>query len=290
MILEIELHHTFLGGHSKEVLYVGPDELEAGADLASHFREEERESLSPFTAAFVDDNTIEITCRDKSCRYTAGEESTFETPTVSLKRPSANIEGNSYDNDHELYACVNIMANIQPTWDELKVIREGETAVFSRESLTPGEELVVVEDVSGKRNKWLRNLKVSRTELTGLKLVYESVTPWDYWPVNLDCSGPTEHEHGGFTFSLISHSAIVNEWDMMENKPVRIRVPKQYLKEAATDAEAAYLLAECVQEQYPESLEVIADYMRAACELGSYDAEEWLKDYLSDDGRYDAYC
>ena len=49
----------------------------------------------------------------------------------------------------------------------------------------------------------------------------------------------------------------------------------------AGDADAAWAVAESIAGQSPESLEIIAEYMGFADDLGSSDAHEWLRDYLS---------
>mgnify|MGYP001520698573 CR=1 FL=1 len=41
------------------------------------------------------------------------------------------------------------------------------------------------------------------------------------------------------------------------------------------------LIAESIAEQSPESLEIIAEYMAVADNLGSTEAHEWLRDYYN---------
>lgn len=291
MILQITLKHSFLGGESREVLYIGPEELEAGADIALHFSEDLRALFSPFTARYVDDETLEITCGDKSCRYpvceySAYDKCAFSTEWLTLYNKSVKIEGDEYTNEHEVRAYVWLLPHIEPMWDMLRVTHESEIAMFRKDLLEVGVKL---DDEAqwGKRYDWLKKFWVSKENTSSLTLRSSGLQDVN---ITLDCCDAPEVEYNGSIFSLVSQSVIINEWDMMESKPLSIHVPKQYLKEAETDRDAAYLLAECVQEQYPEALEVIADYMRKAYELGSTDAEEWLKDYHSDDGRYDAYC
>lgn len=286
MILQITLKHSFLGGESSEVLYIGPEELEAGADIASHFSEDLRALFSPFTAKYVDDETLEITWGDKRCRYSECDDCVFNTEWLTLYKKTVTIEGDESTNEHEVKAFVRLVPHIESTWDLLKVTRENEIAVFRREHLKFGVDL---DDEArwGKRYDWLKKIWVLHVRTSSLTLRFTELNDRD---ITLDCHDASEVEVNGSIFSLVSQSVIINEWDMMESKPLSIHVPKQYLKESETDRDTAYLLAECVQEQYPEALEVIADYMRKAYELGSTDAEEWLKDYHSDDGRYDAYC
>lgn len=286
MILQISLSHTFLGGQSKEVLYIGPGELEAGADIASHFREEECAMFSPFTAHYSDDETIEIIWRDKRCRYPIWKEDSFTTSWLTKYIKTVTIEDREYDNEHEVMATVRLLPHTLPVWDTLKLTCGEESVSVPRESLSAHDYLADKIDES-PRYDWLKGIKVQSTDSSGLTLRLELSGDRD---ITLDCPEAPETEANGITFSLVSLSTVINEWDMMEEKPLHIRVPNRYLTEAETDCAAAFLLAELVQEQHPGSLEVIADYMRRAYELGSSDAEEWLKDYYSDDGRFDAYC
>lgn len=293
MILQINLNHSFFGGDSKEVFYIGPRELEAGADIASHFREEEKTLFSPFTASCIDDETVEITWRGESCRCSVRQGDRFQTPWLTKYSKTVRIEDNEYDDDHEVMAAVWPLPDTVPLWDILEVSCGAEAVSIPRESLSPGCNLGVPAKPLNPQPSTLNllgKLKVIRVmdiEPSGLTLWVEGNEAKD---ITLDCREATEAKAGEMTFRLISHTSIINEWDMMEDKPLSIRVNTQYLRDAETDSDAAYLLAECVQEQYPEALEVIAGYMRAAYGLGSADAEEWLKDYLSGDGRYDAYC
>ena len=50
------------------------------------------------------------------------------------------------------------------------------------------------------------------------------------------------------------------------------------------------LIAESIAEQSPESLEIIAEYMAVADNLGSTEAHEWLRDYYSPDDIAEPYC
>ena len=47
------------------------------------------------------------------------------------------------------------------------------------------------------------------------------------------------------------------------------------------DVDSALLIAESIAEQSPESLEIIAEYMAVADNLGSTEAHEWLRDYYN---------
>lgn len=55
-------------------------------------------------------------------------------------------------------------------------------------------------------------------------------------------------------------------------------------------ADAALAVAESVAGQSPESLEIIALYMGFADDLGSREAHEWLREYLSPGDPAEPYC
>lgn len=109
MTLQIVLRHDFLGGDTREVFSISPRELEAGVDIASLFRDEERALLSPLTARYVDDETVEIAWRGDSRRYSVREGGDFSTGWLTLHRKTVKIEGEEYDNDHEVMASVQLL-------------------------------------------------------------------------------------------------------------------------------------------------------------------------------------
>ena len=82
----------------------------------------------------------------------------------------------------------------------------------------------------------------------------------------------------------------VQEWDSIAEKPVILTFNASDFERRKEDAEAALRIAESVQEQQPELLEVIAKYMEIADELGSEEARAWLLDYYEvNDQRYHPY-
>ena len=56
------------------------------------------------------------------------------------------------------------------------------------------------------------------------------------------------------------------------------------------DVDSPLLIAESIAEQSPESLEIIAEYMAVADNLGSTEAHEWLRDYYSPGDIAEPYC
>lgn len=104
-------------------------------------------------------------------------------------------------------------------------------------------------------------------------------------PMELDCGVV-----GTEIFTLTSYSLKVEEWDPLEEVTVSFIVDETEWEARETDAEAALAVAEAVEAQLPEHLEIIAKYMAAADELGSRDAHAWLADYYGQtDSKYDAY-
>lgn len=227
MILQIILKHNYFGGEAEEIFYIGPDELEAGADITSHIQEQDRQLLRPFTAHYVDDDRIEITCRDKTVSFSVWEEGLFDAPCVWRPSRKVIIEGEEYGGNHEIRALVKLIPHIRYI-----------------------------------------NGRDQRSENT------HSV----------------DNERNSSGDRSISEYAVINEWDSIGERPLSIRVEADVFNKSATDGEAALRVAQCFQEQHPEALEVIAEYMLRACQLGSEEAEEWLKDWHCDDGRFDAYC
>ena len=82
----------------------------------------------------------------------------------------------------------------------------------------------------------------------------------------------------------------VSEWDSIAEESVTLVLNAEDFEKSKEDAEAALRIAESVQEQQPELLEIIAKYMAVADELGSEVAKAWLLDYYEvDDQRYHPY-
>ena len=78
---------------------------------------------------------------------------------------------------------------------------------------------------------------------------------------------------GDFYIELICSQVRLTHWD-----------------EFFGDVDSALLIAESIAEQSPESLEIIAEYMAVADNLGSTEAHEWLRDYYSPGDIAEPYC
>lgn len=91
-------------------------------------------------------------------------------------------------------------------------------------------------------------------------------------------------------FTLSFFTVRIDEYDIFEDREISFYLDDiQWDKSEEGDPEAAYAIAEEIARQAPEALEIIAKYMSRAMDCGSTGAEAWLRDYHSDDGRWDAY-
>ena len=85
-------------------------------------------------------------------------------------------------------------------------------------------------------------------------------------------------------------SCTVCEWDSIAEETVMLTLDRNDFENRNEDPEAAFRIAESIQEQQPELLELVAKYMDIASELGSEDASAWLRDYYEvDDSQYHPY-
>lgn len=84
--------------------------------------------------------------------------------------------------------------------------------------------------------------------------------------------------------------AFYDEWD---EKNYEVDIPDELYEKAYSehDCNALYEIGIILETESDISLAAIADIMEEAYAdgKGSWDAYEWLKDYHSDDGRYDAW-
>lgn len=87
---------------------------------------------------------------------------------------------------------------------------------------------------------------------------------------------------GDFYIELICSQVRLTHWDEFFECSRQFTVDKidwDLMQDG--DADSALLIAESIAEQSPESLEIIAEYMAVADNLGSKEAHEWLRDYYS---------
>ena len=87
---------------------------------------------------------------------------------------------------------------------------------------------------------------------------------------------------GDFYIELICSQVRLTHWDEFFECSRQFTVDKidwDLMQDG--DVDSALLIAESIAEQSPESLEIIAEYMAVADNLGSKEAHEWLRDYYS---------
>ena len=82
-------------------------------------------------------------------------------------------------------------------------------------------------------------------------------------------------------------------YDEYEEQEYEIDIPDELYKKAYEehDCDALYEIGIILETETDASLALVADIMYDACDdgNGSADAREWLDDYRSDDGCYDAW-
>lgn len=82
----------------------------------------------------------------------------------------------------------------------------------------------------------------------------------------------------------------ITEYDAVEDREVVLQVDADDYSAIESDADAAFRVAESIEEQVPELLEIVAKYMAYADNLGHKEARAWLADYYEEsDQRYHAY-
>jgi len=96
---------------------------------------------------------------------------------------------------------------------------------------------------------------------------------------------------GDFYIELICSQVRLTHWDEFFECSRQFTVDKidwDLMQDG--DVDSALLIAESIAEQSPESLEIIAEYMAVADNLGSTEAHEWLRDYYSPGDIAEPYC
>lgn len=97
-------------------------------------------------------------------------------------------------------------------------------------------------------------------------------------------------ERRQLVFTMSFFTVRIEEYDIFEEQTRYFYLDDiDWEKSEAGDMKAAQRIADEIAEQAPECLEIIAKYMSHAMNCGSKEAEDWLRDYHSEDGRWDAY-
>lgn len=142
----------------------------------------------------------------------------------------------------------------------------GSVAVtFAREDVAVGKELIAESGVDG--GAWLP------LTVTAVGDDFVEVARGDgSWRVSVGADATADSSPQGVeVLSLMAFSVRVWQWDVIADEYVSF-------------------VADAVEQQLPEHLEIIADYMAVAEGLGSGEARAWLADYYGQtDSKYDPY-
>lgn len=186
---------------------------------------------------------------------------------------------------------MNEILKVTPVFDLLQLRLQSRsggsvTLTYSREELTRNYNLMAARNIIG--TYWPDAI----VKLVDDNLVVMDIENWGNMfkvtlnqPMELDCGVV-----GNEIFTLMSYSLRVKEWDPVDEEFVSFIVDDVDWEARERDSAAALSVAETIQAQLPERLEIIAKYMALADKLGSKDARAWLADYYGqNDSKYDAY-
>ncbi len=191
---------------------------------------------------------------------------------------------------------------IIPLWDVLEVAYQQQdggkiTLFFDHDELTPDYDLLQIRRVAGRGTSWPYMYCTSTTphQLT-LRLGYDEN---NLQSITVDTQQPQHTLHltanNGIPVTidlqLVCDTLQLLEYDEYYDEEYTYVVDIYDYEDATQheDAQAAFRIAESLEEQTPEVLTIVAKYMEYAADLGSQEANEWLQDYHSDDGRWDAW-
>lgn len=270
MILSVSLETNALGSVSHHHYYVSPADVDRGIYVDTLFPDSYRGFVKSIHVQSVDDGeAVQITSEYGSCKYPSDKEATWLSGPIGLAYASCDI-------------AISLIPEYTPTWDILTVKHEGATEVFQREEIVAGVNIGEIHPrVDGSLIPWLNTRVEYADDDMVILLTPEKVTV---------VLGREPVAAGEEIYDLHSFSTIIHEWDDVANKPVKFIVDTRDLTDSLEDAEAALRIADAVEEQQPEMLEIIAKYMGYAADLGSEEALAWLRDYHEvDDSRYHPY-
>jgi hypothetical protein len=274
MILEICLSTRADRNDSCRSYYASPEEVESGVHvdwmLPSQYREYVK---SIYVKTSADGEHVEVESQYGSAKFPIDRESMWHSGSIGLS-----------------YACCEISITFVPYirdyWDVLLTTHGGVTSMIARDELQKGVNLSALRPALDGTPMPGMDLEVCYMADDKLGL-YCGQKHSDFLCVRLH--GEPVHRDG-VSLALETFSTVITEWDDVEEKPVRCIVDTRDLGDSLTDKDAALRIAESVEEQYPEMLELVAKYMGFAADLGQEDAIAWLRDYYEeDDARYHAY-
>lgn len=158
------------------------------------------------------------------------------------------------------------------------------TVTVAREDVAVGKELIAESGVDG--GAWLP------LTVTAVGDDFVEVARGDSsWRVSVGADATADSSPQGVeVLSLMAFSVRVWQWDVIADEYVSFVVDADQWQHADDDVRAALAVADAVEEQLPEHLDIIADYMAVAEGLGSGEARAWLADYYGQtDSKYDPY-
>lgn len=274
MILNISLETRADRNYSYNNYYASPEEVESGVHvdwmLPSQYREYVK---SIYVKTSADGEHVEVASQYGSAKFPIDRESMWHSGSIGLS-----------------YACCEISITFVPYirdyWDVLLTTHGGVTSMIARDELQKGVNLSALRPALDGTPMPGMDLEVCYMADDKLGL-YCGQKHSDFLCLMLH-EEPVHRD--GVSLALETFSTVITEWDDVEEKPVRCIVDTRDLGDSLTDKDAALRIAESVEEQYPEMLELVAKYMGFAADLGQEDAIAWLRDYYEeDDARYHAY-
>lgn len=275
MILHVSLDTRADRNYSCDNYYVSPEKTEKGIRVDLLFSRSYQEYVDRiYVKAHTDEGYVEVVSKYGSKRYPIDKPNRWRSGSIGLSYACCEVD-------------VTFIPYMQDRWDALLATHEGGTAMIMRDEFTDKVNLSTLRtQIDGNPLPWL-DFEYRFMSDESITLSPTSATAAEYINVSLFKAPVTV---GEIMFELESYSTIINEWDDMAERPVRYIVDSRDLADSLTDKDAALRLAESMEEQHPEKLELVAKYMEFAADLGSDDAVAWLRDYHEvDDARYHAY-
>lgn len=270
MILYVRAETDAMGHSSVDSLYVSPQSVKAGVNVSLLLPSSYHEFVRPIWVKESDDgNAVELSGAYGTAVIDKDQGGFWNSPTIGLSYARCEI-------------AIRFIPLFEPTWDILTVRHMGVTEVLQREEVTVGTDLATLRPrTDGSLMEWMR---ATVTSVSNNAVTLRA-------PAHLRVELGAEPANGAdATFELRSFSTIINEWDEANGRPLQLTVDTQDITDSLTDADAALRVAESIAEQVPEELEIIAQYMGYAADLGQADAEAWLRDYYEvDDTRHHPY-
>lgn len=274
MILNISLETRADRNYSYNNYYASPEAVEKGVYVDRRLPSQYREYVKSIYVKISDDGEhVEVESQYGSAKFPIDRENRWCSGSIGLSYASCEVS-------------ITFVPYIQDYWDVLLTTHGGVTSMIARDELHKGVNLSALRPALDGTPMPGMDLEVCYMADDKLGL-YCGQNHSDFLCVSLH-EEPVHRD--GVTLTLETFSTVITEWDDVEEKPVCCIVDTKDLEDSLTDKGAALRIAESVEEQYPEMLELVAKYMGFAADLGQEDAIAWLRDYYEEDGaRYHAY-